>query len=439
MKIKTLLFVFFAAAAALPARANDYAPQPEPEETGLVRACDAFGQGYFYIPGTNSCLRISGYLRADNKGGDGVYAMTYGDRRGKSYDWLMRATLRVHTASQTEWGPLRTFMELRSDWHNGSEGNTPDDNSGGDLRFGYIELGGLRVGIDETIFAYWTGYYGNMISDDIMNPTDKRTNVIAYTFNHETGFSAILGFEQGNTYDGNGTIPGDLGRSISDGADNTLDGSKNGGYRFRSDGSKHYKELSSQTHDYTPNIVGGLKYEKNWGSIAGVIGYEPYYSEWEGKIRLDANLTNRLSLFAMGGYKSMEDYYNLDTSYGDDGARIIGYRADGSAIKRYGLYRQVNSNFGDWGGHGIYWLGGTYKFSHKTSLNFQNAYGEDRSFAHSTNITKDIVDGLTLVCEVTYKTWHNKYGRHQANGDEYRLSLKDKEALQGAVRLQRSF
>ena len=30
-----------------------------------VRVCDAYGAGFFYIPGTQTCLRVGGRIRAD--------------------------------------------------------------------------------------------------------------------------------------------------------------------------------------------------------------------------------------------------------------------------------------------------------------------------------------------------------------------------------------
>jgi Porin subfamily len=37
----------------------------EPEPVEYVRVCDSYGPGYFYIPGTDTCLRIGGYVRYD--------------------------------------------------------------------------------------------------------------------------------------------------------------------------------------------------------------------------------------------------------------------------------------------------------------------------------------------------------------------------------------
>ncbi len=36
-------------------------PMAEPVE--YVKICDTYGKGYFYIPGTDTCLKLSGYVR----------------------------------------------------------------------------------------------------------------------------------------------------------------------------------------------------------------------------------------------------------------------------------------------------------------------------------------------------------------------------------------
>src|SRR6201989_574245 len=39
-----------------------------------VRICSLYGAGFFYIPGTDTCLKIGGYLRADTTfNGSGAY------------------------------------------------------------------------------------------------------------------------------------------------------------------------------------------------------------------------------------------------------------------------------------------------------------------------------------------------------------------------------
>ena len=65
MKLKSLLLGSAAAMIAVTgARAAD-AVIAEPEPVEYVRVCDLYGAGFFYIPGTETCLNINGYIRVD--------------------------------------------------------------------------------------------------------------------------------------------------------------------------------------------------------------------------------------------------------------------------------------------------------------------------------------------------------------------------------------
>ncbi len=38
-----------------------------------VRICSLYGAGFYYIPGTDTCIKIGGYLRVDTTFNGGVY------------------------------------------------------------------------------------------------------------------------------------------------------------------------------------------------------------------------------------------------------------------------------------------------------------------------------------------------------------------------------
>ena len=64
MKIKSLLLGSAAAmVVASGAQAAD-AIVVEPEPVEYVRICDAYGSGFFYIPGTETCIAFSGFVRS---------------------------------------------------------------------------------------------------------------------------------------------------------------------------------------------------------------------------------------------------------------------------------------------------------------------------------------------------------------------------------------
>src|SRR5690606_12691429 len=63
MKLKSLLLGSAAAFAASAAHSADALVIAESEPVEYVRVCDAYGAGFFYIPGTETCLRIGGEVR----------------------------------------------------------------------------------------------------------------------------------------------------------------------------------------------------------------------------------------------------------------------------------------------------------------------------------------------------------------------------------------
>ncbi|KAB2754849.1 porin, partial [Brucella anthropi] len=81
------------------------------------------------------------------KGGDDAYT---GFERG-GWDKSARFALRFSTGSETELGTLKTYTELRYNWNGGGDGEEDayGSSENSSLRYAYIQLGGLRVGLDE--------------------------------------------------------------------------------------------------------------------------------------------------------------------------------------------------------------------------------------------------------------------------------------------------
>ncbi|MCL8000469.1 porin [Brucella sp. 21LCYQ03] len=376
------------------ALAADTIVAPEPESVEYVRVCDAYGVGYFYIPGTETCLRLHGFVRADITGGDNVYARSnaranrlldtdFDERSRDTYDFLTRFSLQLSTASETELGTLKTFSQVRFQYENGK-----DSSDTGTLRYGYIQLGGLRVGLDESAFVTFPGFLGDVINDDVILAGGYRTNAISYTFTEGNGFSATLAVEQGGDSD-----------------------TDNGTYTNLANGSQY--TISGQIDDYTPHVVGGLKYAQGWGSIVGVVAYDSVNEDWAGKIRLDLNVTDQFSIWVMGGYKSNKDNYLY--AYNDASGNPRGIRL-------------VNSFYGTWGGDWAVWGGGQFKATDKAIFNLQLAYEKAETFAATANVAYELVPGFTITPEVSYTKWNDN-----------KSVLKGDDAWQGMVRFQRTF
>jgi len=230
MAIRTLLLCSAAALmVSTGASAADAIIAAEPEPMEYVRVCDAFGKGYFYIPGTETCLKISGYVRFDSNYGESPYT---GESNG--WDAFTRGTIMLDARSDSEFGTLRSFIELRSDANNITDTNTY-------LNAAYIEIAGFRAGYADSRYDTWLNSAGNIINDDVIDYTGDRTSQVSYVYGGDMGFSALIGLEEGaGSYD-TGFIP--------------------------------VPSVSYRGNDF-PHVIGGVKYMGDWGGISAVGGYD---------------------------------------------------------------------------------------------------------------------------------------------------------------------
>ncbi|WP_095091052.1 porin [Mesorhizobium sophorae] len=347
MNIKSLLLSSAAALIAVSgARAADAVVVAEPEPAEYVKICDVYGVGYFYIPGTETCLRIGGYVRYDIGIGDtgsfdGAKSADHQDGdHNSTYFKNTRFTLKTWTGQETELGTLKTYTETRFKFGNsngfGDEFGNEAHNKDLELNFAWIQLGGLRVGKDESAFDTFIGYAGNVLQDTLVPYGVFDTNVIQYYFDAGNGFSAVVSLEEGY-----------------------------GAYTIDS---------------YVPHVVGGVKWTQGWGAITGVVAYDSNYEEVAFKARLDVNVSDALQLWVMAGYGTDDNL--SDTT--------LAFPANGR-----GFYKQ-------WGGNWAVWGGGTYKFNEKTSFNLQVSADDWKNLGVAANVAYNVVPGFTVTAEVDY-------------------------------------
>ena len=237
MKLKTLLLGSAAAMVAFTgAQAADAVIVAEPEPVEYVRVCDLYGSGFFYIPGTETCLKLSGSMRVQyewNTDGtiDGAstavaggvqfttqnigvvapvgsaFVGTTGTQNifatptaptaaavgsSKSTGAISyRARVNFDARNETDFGTLRSFVRL--------EGNGGDETTGAAgnvyVHTAVTSLGGLSFGFGDTFFTTNTayGHPGNMLDGQY----DYDQSVfMQYTF-AAGGFSATAGIQGG--------------------------------------------------------------------------------------------------------------------------------------------------------------------------------------------------------------------------------------------------
>jgi hypothetical protein len=113
------------------------------EPVDYVKVCDAFGTGYWYIPGTDTCLKIWGFVDFkvgyDQKANDGE----------DHYDFYTGAYVNFSAKSMTDWGPLEGFLAFYME-HGGN--NPFIGGTGVYMDEAYISLGPLMAGYTNSGF-----------------------------------------------------------------------------------------------------------------------------------------------------------------------------------------------------------------------------------------------------------------------------------------------
>jgi hypothetical protein len=179
-----------------------------------VRICAVHGPGFFYIPGSDTCIRLSGraryeyiYTREFNQGGD-----------PSSFNATGR--LAVDARTQTDWGLLRAYFRVDfsrnsggyfgsgSGYRGGTKfGNTTANSpfpsfsgvdtfnfklqTGVGISAAFVQWGGLTAGRIQSFFDFYADndtWFG-------IEDSDTLTQALAYTYTFGSGFSATLSIE----------------------------------------------------------------------------------------------------------------------------------------------------------------------------------------------------------------------------------------------------
>ena len=183
MNMKTLLGTAAGLMVATGAYAADLPGDAAPAAVDYVKVCDAYGAGFFYIPGTETCLRIKGRVRAS------VAYDNYGGKLNTKTDTVaMRADAYVGFDARTasDLGTIRSYFEVAID--DGTRNILATQ--------AFIQVGYVTVGRQDEV-ADGDGLYG--INDSTWAPGDyTATGASVLVDNLGGGFYVGAGF-YGNT------------------------------------------------------------------------------------------------------------------------------------------------------------------------------------------------------------------------------------------------
>ncbi|MBB3018780.1 hypothetical protein FHR70_001834 [Microvirga lupini] len=163
-------------------------PAKSAASVDYVRICSTYGTGFFYIPGTETCLRVGGRVRAE-------YLYLEPDNRAdNAIGFRARGRVNLDSRTATAYGLLRTYIRMEMTRNTGAYG---DASTSPNIAQAYIQFGGLTAGRAVSFFTdpnLPVPNFGDLRFDD---PSNAEVNLLAYTFSFGNGFSATLSLEEG--------------------------------------------------------------------------------------------------------------------------------------------------------------------------------------------------------------------------------------------------
>jgi opacity protein-like surface antigen len=253
MKLKSLLF---GSAAILAVGSGAQAADlPMAEPVDYVRICDAFGTGFYYIPGTDTCLKVGGrvrveahYVFGDEDDDDGEDLLGQDAEEYNNYTTRARGYLYLDARTQTDIGLVRAYIEMHMTVGpaatSGSNAVTDESDpnygdAGNDLAQAFVQIsndmGTFTAGHTASFFDFWgSNGFGTRIGID---DTTNEATLFAYTFGAGNGISATLSFEDAASAD------------------------------------RRYNGEDVYTGQEYPDVVANIRIEQGWGSaqVMGVL------------------------------------------------------------------------------------------------------------------------------------------------------------------------
>lgn len=409
-------------------------PGAEPVE--YVKVCDAYGAGFFYIPGSDTCLNIGGFVRLDVSAGE-VSRRSDGANQGSSpsnnIGYRSRARVWFDARTDTEYGTVRAYIRAQFQRQSGAvnvggsrnQGQLALTDVGGDDSIfdkAFVQFAGLTAGLTDSFWDFkpYPTFANPFVSD-------RTLSVLAYTADFGGGFSASIAVEDGTA------------RRSSVNGFNVNSGAIGGAAGIH--GEMKY-----------PDIVGNVRIQQGWGEVqlSGMahnntssfrqVGDEWGYGAMIGaKINLPA-LAKGDFLWGSAGYSKGALSY-LGVGGGGDftfaiantqnivnGNRIVDFEISGSKIRQTEAYAFNLGFLHYWDPKWRSALQGTY-----INADVKSGHNDFAAGAVTANLIWTPVKKLDIGGEVSYV----KVTDRSSGAGGY--NLKSDDSWVGRLRVQRDF
>lgn len=363
-----------------------------------MQACVAMGVGFWQLPGSDTCVKISGEVRAD-------YVISRQRTRNDDFTgFVTRGQIGFDARTETDYGLLRSFFLV--DAYVGPAARTDFV-----VDKAFLQFGGLTAGYAHSFFGIYDLDYGN----DLLQPYfgyAATTNLIAYTQDFGAGVSATLSLEDARATRSN-LLPF--------------------GFPF---------EPRPAAGAVMPDIVGNLRLDGDWGTLA-VFG-AAHQIRYPGPPEIGGSSYG----YAVGGAFGFNlpilsgAHVALEGTYANGASAYLGWQQVDATYENFSRLRDRGRGWSLAGEVGVNLtpaltvnlLGSYLDYSAATTRNFVSPTAPDvRGWVAGGNAVYTVTRGLSFGVEGFYSSYRAK------GGPGFFAYEEDIRGWTGVLRVRRTF
>jgi hypothetical protein len=280
--VKSLLLGSAAGLVAVTAgQAADLPVKAKPVE--YVKICSLYGAGFYYMPGTDLCIKVGGWVRAEMVAGAVNGNMTWGpfagnalQRTTSNYAMRARGYITADVRNQTEYGTARGYIAVGINTNDtGLQVTSLVDSA----NRAFVQWAGMTAGLSQSFYDFYSvpaaQYRGGYLPAS--DTGDGGWWVWGYTAQFGGGFSATIAAEARRTtqiVDANCAVPAAAGSTTASACGVITPGAYGSAAVYTSAttagtglgaGGSIFPGNGAYGGSQAPDVVANLRLDQAWG------------------------------------------------------------------------------------------------------------------------------------------------------------------------------
>ncbi|MEI9805223.1 MAG: porin [Pseudolabrys sp.] len=376
--VKSLLLGTAAGLVAMTgAQAADLPVKAKPVQ--YVKICSLYGAGFYYIPGTDMCLKVGGWVRqymdynANSSLTSGPMINNVNTRSTQNFVARVRGYITADARNQTEFGTLRSYIAVGLSATNttGASNDAASGASGFSSNRAFIQIAGFTFGLSQSFYDFFptpalSFFGGNIFASS--DTSDGGKTVTAYTAQFGNGLSATVsaeGVRATSVYSGAGVI-GSTAVAVAPAT-------------FNAGSLAPTAARGAQM----PDFVANLRLDQPWGSAQIMGAIHDVSGAYYGASQDTGNPSNTLGWAVGAGLRinapqiGPGDYFDVQVNYAQG--------ASGYTNNAGGAYAFFKGGVGGSYGMGVITdgvYGGSVALGTATGVNLTTAWGVQAAYEH---------------------------------------------------------